>query len=202
MSNAAYKDNTVIIVTEDDTQNGSNGPDHVSNTYRVPLVVVASPLYMKQHYLTHVAYTTNNVLAAMERTMENVHPGIIDPNNNLGLGTYPMTTADQAALGDPLEDFWIQGATPLSATAAGTPTTGNAPLTRRLHRLGHRRHSALLLQLELRRRLGGEHRAEPEPHLQLRLHLHRDADRHRQLVAGEDRDLDASPSRSARSATR
>jgi PKD repeat protein len=129
MNNAAYKDNTVIIVTEDDTQNGSNGPDHVSNTYRVPLVVIASPLYMKQHYLTHVAYTTNNVLAAMERTMENVHPGLIDPNNNLSLGTYPMTAADQAALGDPLEDFWIQGATPLSATAGATPKTGNAPLS-------------------------------------------------------------------------
>ncbi|MGI8667513.1 MAG: PKD domain-containing protein [Jatrophihabitans sp.] len=128
MNNATYKDNTLIVVTEDDTQNGSNGPDHVSNTYRVPLVLIASPTYMKQHYLTHVAYTTNNVLAAMERTMENVHPGIIDPNNNLGLGTYPMTTADQAALGDPLEDFWIQGSTPLTATAAATPSTGNAPL--------------------------------------------------------------------------
>jgi PKD repeat protein len=40
-----------------------------------------------------------------------------------------MTTADQAALGDPLEDFWIQGTTPLSASAKGTPSTGNAPLT-------------------------------------------------------------------------
>ena len=129
MGNASYKDNTVIIVTEDDTQNGSNGPDHVSNTYRVPLVVIGSPLYTKQHYLSHVAYTTNNVLAAMERVMENVHSGIIDPNDNLGLGTYPMTTGDQAALGDPLEDFWIQGTTPLTATAAASPTTGNAPLT-------------------------------------------------------------------------
>jgi PKD repeat protein len=128
MSNAAYKDNTVIVVTEDDTQNGSNGPDHVSNTYRVPTVIVASPKYMKQGYVSHVAYTTNNVLAAMERTMENVHSGIIDPNGNLGLGTYPMTTADQAALGDPLEDLWIQGSTPLTASASGTPATGNAPL--------------------------------------------------------------------------
>lgn len=84
---------------------------------------------MKQHYLSHVAYTTNNVLAAMERTMENVSPGIIDPNNNLGLGTYPMTAADQRALGDPLSDFWIQGTTPLTATASGNPTTGNAPLS-------------------------------------------------------------------------
>ncbi|MDQ1743065.1 MAG: hypothetical protein QOE23_1404 [Pseudonocardiales bacterium] len=128
MSNASYKDNTVIVVTEDDTQNGSNGPDHVSNTYRVPTVIVASPTYMKQNYTSHVAYTTNNVLAAMERTMENVHPGLIDPNGNLGTGTYPMTAADQAALGDPLEDLWIQGSTPLTASAAGTPKTGNAPL--------------------------------------------------------------------------
>jgi PKD repeat protein len=129
MNNATYKDNTLIIVTEDDTQNGNNGPDHVSNTYRVPLVVIASPTYMKQHYLSHVAYTTNNVLAAMERVMENVHPGIIDPNDNIALGTYPMTTSDQAALGDPLEDFWIQGSTPLTAAATATPTTGNAPLS-------------------------------------------------------------------------
>src|SRR5258705_232281 len=129
MNNAAYKDNTVIVVTEDDTQNGSNGPDHVSNTYRVPTVMVASPTYMKQHYVSHVAYTTNNVLAAMERVMENVHPGVIDPNNNIGLASFPMTTADQKGLGDPLEDLWIQGATPLAATASGNPSTGNAPLS-------------------------------------------------------------------------
>ncbi|MFD0636564.1 PKD domain-containing protein [Catenulispora yoronensis] len=128
MNNAAYKDNTLIVVTEDDTQNGNNGPDHVSNTYRVPLVVIGSPTYVKQHYLSHVAYTTSNVLAAMERTMENVHSGIIDPNDNLGLSTFPMTSNDQSALGDPLEDFWAQGTTPLSAKATGTPSTGNAPL--------------------------------------------------------------------------
>ncbi|HKC26893.1 MAG TPA: PKD domain-containing protein [Jatrophihabitans sp.] len=129
MNNATYKDNTVIVITEDDTQNGNNGPDHVSNTYRVPLVVVASSKYMKQHYLSHVAYSTNNVLAAMERVMQNVNPGIIDPNNNIGLSTYPMTTADQAGLGDPLSDFWIQGSSPLTAAGSANPTTGNAPLT-------------------------------------------------------------------------
>jgi PKD repeat protein len=129
MSNSAYKDNTLIVVTEDDTQNGNNGPDHVSNTYRVPTVVIASPTYMKQHYLSHVAYTTSNVIAAMERVLQNVHPGIIDPNDNLGLSSLPMTTADQSALGDPLSDLWINGGgSPLSATASGTPTTGNAPL--------------------------------------------------------------------------
>ncbi|WP_276313864.1 PKD domain-containing protein [Solihabitans fulvus] len=128
MNNASYKDNTLIVVTEDDTQNGSNGPDHVSNTYRVPTVIVASPTYLKQHYVSHVAYTTDNVLAAMERVMENVHPGAIDPNNSIGLATFPMTTADQSGLGDPLGDLWTQGTAPLSATANGTPSTGNAPL--------------------------------------------------------------------------
>ena len=127
--NATYKNNTLIIVTEDDTQNGNNGADHVSNTYRVPLVVIGPSQYVKQHYLSHVAYTTSNVLAAMERTMQNVKSGIIDPNDNIGLTTFPMTTADQSALGDPLEDFWVQGSTPLSASAHGSPSTGNAPLS-------------------------------------------------------------------------
>ncbi len=129
MNNASYKNNTLIVVTEDDTQNGNNGPDHVSNTYRVPLVVIGSPTYVKAHYISHVAYTTSSVLAAMERVMNNVHPGIIDPSNNLGLSTFPMTTNDQSALGDPLEDFWVQGSTPLSASASASPTTGNAPLS-------------------------------------------------------------------------
>ncbi len=128
MSNPTYENNTLIIVTEDDTQNGNNGPDHVSNTYRVPLVVIGSSKYVKQGYLSHVAYTTSNVIAAMERVMENVKPGIISSTGSLGLSTFPMTTADQSALGDPLEDFWVQGSTPLSATASATPTTGNAPL--------------------------------------------------------------------------
>ncbi len=128
MNNASYKNNTVIVITEDDTQNGNNGPDHVSNTYRVPTVVIASPQYMKQHYVTHVAYSASNTLAVMERVMENVHPGIISPTDGLGLQTFPMTTADQAALGDPFEALWTQGSVPLTATAAGTPTSGNAPL--------------------------------------------------------------------------
>ncbi len=129
MNNALYKNNTLIVVTEDDTQNGNNGPDHVSNTFRVPLVVIGSPTYVKAHYISHVAYTTSNVIAAMERVMQNVHPGIIDPNDNLGLATFPMTANDQAALGDPLEDFWVQGSTPLTAAATASPTTGNAPLS-------------------------------------------------------------------------
>lgn len=128
MGNPKYENNTLIIVTEDDTQNGNNGADHVSNTYRVPLVVIGSPKYVKQHYLSHVAYSTANVLAAMERVMENVKSGIIDPKDAIGPSTFPMTTSDQAALGDPLEDFWVDGEAELSASASASPNTGNAPL--------------------------------------------------------------------------
>jgi PKD repeat protein len=128
MTNPTYENNTLIIVSEDDTQNGANGPDHVSNTYRVPLVVIGSPKYVKAGYLSHVAYTTSNVLAAMERVMNNVHAGILSSTGALGLTTFPMTTADQKALGDPLSDFWVQGASPLTATASASTTSGNAPL--------------------------------------------------------------------------
>lgn len=128
LGNSAYANNTLIIDTIDDTQNGNNGPDHVSNTYRVPLVVMCAATYCKQHYLSHVAYSTSNVVAAIERVVNNVHPGAIDPGNNLGPNTFPMTSTDQSALGDPLEDFWVQGATPLSASTTASPTTGNAPL--------------------------------------------------------------------------
>ncbi len=129
MANPKYQNNTLIIVTEDDTQNGANGADHVSSTYRVPLVVIGSPKYVKQHYLSHVAYTTSNVIAAMERVMENVRAGIIASNDAITKTTFPMTTSDQRALGDPLDDFWLQsGPTPLTATAGTSTTIGDAPL--------------------------------------------------------------------------
>jgi hypothetical protein len=115
MDNPAYSNNTMIVVTEDDTQNGQNGPDHVSNKYRVPLVVIGSPKYVKQAYLSHVAYSTNNVLAAMELVMNNVHPGIINPQYGIGRLTFPMTTADKAGLGNPLEALWIQPSSGKSA---------------------------------------------------------------------------------------
>jgi hypothetical protein len=108
MSSRKYRKNTLIIVTEDDTQNGANGSDHVSNTYRVPLVVIGSPKYVKRNYVSHVAYTTSNVIAAMERVMENVKPGVIRRDGSLHPSTFPMTVADQKALGDPLEALWIK----------------------------------------------------------------------------------------------
>ena len=150
----------------------------------MPLVVIGPSQYVKQGYLSHVAYTTNNVIAAMERTMENVKSGIIDPNDNIGLATFPMTTNDQAALGDPLEDFWVQGSTPLSASATASPTTGNAPLA--VNFTGSATGGTAPYTYSWNFGDGSdEHRAEPQPHLQHCGHLHRDADRHRQRLARE-----------------
>jgi hypothetical protein len=102
----------------------------VSNTYRVPLVVIGSPKYVKSHHLSHVAYTTSNVIAAMERVMENVKPGIISRSGSLGRSTFPMTTSDQKALGDPLEDFWVQRGRRHAAAGSTSPMTGNSsPVT-------------------------------------------------------------------------
>src|SRR5260370_2651981 len=122
MNNASYKNNTLIVVTEDDTQNGNNGPDHVSNTYRVPLVVIGSPTYVKAHYISHVAYTTSSVLAAMERVMNNDHPGIIDPTNNLVLSTFPITTNDQSAPPPPPHHSRTPPSTPRSPPTPPSPT--------------------------------------------------------------------------------
>ena len=89
MSNPLYENNTLIVVTEDDTQNGNNGADHVSNTYRVPLVVIGSPTYVKAHYISHVAYTTSNVLAAMERVDAERPPGHHRPQRRPRPGHVP-----------------------------------------------------------------------------------------------------------------
>ncbi|MHB8606240.1 MAG: PKD domain-containing protein, partial [Thermoplasmatota archaeon] len=114
---------------EDDTQNCAIGNDHVSCTYRVPLVVAASPKNMKQAYISHVAYNTTNVIALAERVANNVDPGVITSDGSLGKSTFPLNVNDSKALGDPLEDIWIHGAgTPLHASATAAPTLGNAPL--------------------------------------------------------------------------
>ncbi len=116
MNNSAYKDNTVIVITEDDTQNGNNGPDHVSNTYRVPLVVVASPKYMKQHYITHVAYTTNNVLAAMETG-----------GGCSGLGTVTSCTDTGLVNGQAYPGFETGSVAPWSATSGVINNSSSEP---------------------------------------------------------------------------
>jgi hypothetical protein len=57
------------------------------------------------------------LVAAIEGVINNVHPGPIDPSNNLGPNTFPMTAADHSALGDPLEDCTAT----LTVTDAASP---------------------------------------------------------------------------------
>ncbi len=77
-STSAYKDNTVIAVSEDDTQNGANNPDHINNGRRFPFVMVASHNVMKgtKGLVIHQTFNTSNVLAVMERVEMNVNPSV------------------------------------------------------------------------------------------------------------------------------
>ena len=184
MGNPTYKNNTLIVVTEDDTQNGNNGADHVSQHLPRAAGGHRSPQYVKQHYLSprrvhHQQRDRGDGAHDGERA-----PGRHRPERQHRPTTFPMTTADQAALGDPLEDFWVQGSTPLSASATGSPrhrqraargeftgsaTGGTAPYSYSWN-FGDGTH---------------QHDPEPQPHLQRRGDLHGDPDRHGQRLAGE-----------------
>jgi len=128
MNNSQWNQSTVIIVTEDDTQNGDNGPDHVSNTYRVPMVVIANPKWIKTNYISHVAYNTTNVIALAERVVANVDPSILK-SSQTDKTAFPMCHNDTIALADPLEDLWINGTSEIAVTATASTDHGLSPLT-------------------------------------------------------------------------
>ncbi len=128
MNNTQWNQSTVIIVTEDDTQNGDNGPDHVSNTYRVPMVVIANPQYIKTDYISHVAYNTTNVIALAERVVANVDPSILK-SSQTDKTAFPMCHNDTLALTDPLEDLWKNGTSEIAVTASASTNHGFVPLT-------------------------------------------------------------------------
>ena len=127
MNNTEWNQSTVIIVTEDDTQNGDNGPDHVSNTYRVPMVVIANPKWIKTNYISHVAYNTTNVIALAERVVANVDPSILK-SSPTDKTAFPMCHNDTLALTDPLEDLWRNGTHEIAVTASASTDHGFVPL--------------------------------------------------------------------------
>src|SRR5262249_28801606 len=111
--------------------------------------------------------------------------------NTIGLATFPMTTADQAALGDPLEDLWIQGSTPLSATASAAPTTGNAPLGVSFTGSARGGTAPYSHTPHIRDRAPAStppkpHSPHPHPHPHHRGHLHRPPHLHAQLHPADD----------------
>ncbi len=128
MNNTQWNQSTVIIVTEDDTQNGDNGPDHISNTYRVPMVVIANPKWIKTNYISHVAYNTTNVIALAERVVANVDPSILK-SSPTDKKSFPMCYNDTLALTDPLEDLWKNGTSEIAVTASASINHGFIPLT-------------------------------------------------------------------------
>lgn len=134
-----YRNNTVIVVAEDETQDGQNGVDHINSGRRDPMVVIASPSVMKTgnpnpsscgipSYDLHCGnvvqqtVNTSNVLAVMERVEMNVNPGVF--STSLTKTTFPMEQNDQLAEGNPLEMLWKCGlpSVPCNTGVIGTQT--------------------------------------------------------------------------------
>jgi hypothetical protein len=141
---SAYRNNTVIVIQEDDTQNGQNGPDHVNNGRRIPFVVVAPHPIMRSGgtscgivgespcgLVVHPTTNTSNVLAVMERVEMNVDPGIFAFSGYGGATTFPMEENDYLAEGNPLEPLW-NCADPAVRCNTGIPVVvGRAAVTPR-----------------------------------------------------------------------
>ncbi|MGC8725115.1 MAG: PKD domain-containing protein [Thermoplasmata archaeon] len=134
LEHSQYANNTMIVVTEDDTSGGANGHDHVSNSYRVPLVVIAPASVEKHNYLVQENYNTTNVIAAAERVIANVYPNVmnwsaIGTGQSGGSSLFPMNANDSYALENPLEAIWKQPSnTTMTSTIIAKPTSGNVPL--------------------------------------------------------------------------
>ncbi len=126
IENTTYASNTVIAITEDDSQQGQNGNDHVNNDRRLPLVVIAphtvmktggkpstcgiSSTYTSCGFVEHQTFNFSNLLAVMERVDLNVNPqvfymGGISPNGT----EFPMVENDYYAEGNPFEPLWKCG---------------------------------------------------------------------------------------------
>ena len=140
MNNSAYKSNTVIAVTEDDTQNGQNDMDHVNSGRRFPFVLIAPHTVEKQGgptsacgissaygscaYMVHQTFNTSNVLAVMERVEMNVNPSVfnlggVSPTSNM----FPMVQNDYLAEGNPLEPVWLCSGPHAAYCNTGTSST-------------------------------------------------------------------------------
>ncbi len=137
-NNTALAKNTVIAISEDDTQDGANGPDSVNSGRRFPFVLVADPSVMKTGNpnpascgittgpcgnIVHQTFNTSNVLAVMERVELNVNPTIFA--SSLTKLTFPMATNDMLAEGNPLEPVWRCGdpRVPCNTGTGGAPPT-------------------------------------------------------------------------------
>jgi PKD repeat protein len=146
-STSAYKDNTVVAISQDDTQDGSNGKDHINSGRRFPFVLVAPPSVMKTGNpnpaacgiptgpcgnVVHQTFNTSNVLAVEERVELNVNQNIFSTTKG-GLTTFPMALNDQLAETNPLEPVWrcADPSVPCNTgTISSTPvltTTGITP---------------------------------------------------------------------------
>ncbi len=111
-ASSPYRGNTAIAISEDDTQNGQNGPDHVNNGRRLPFVMVASHSVMngKNGLVVHTTFNTSNVLAVMERVEMNVNPqAFVLGGASSDSYAFPMVENDYLAEANPLSPLWKCG---------------------------------------------------------------------------------------------
>jgi hypothetical protein len=124
-NSTTLRNNTVIAISEDDTQAGQNGRDHINDGRRFPFVLVAPHNAEKQGrpigtdcgiaaslhcgYVVHQTFNTSNVLAVMERVEMNVNPNSFALGPPTGTSTFPMVENDYLAEGNPLEPVWKCG---------------------------------------------------------------------------------------------
>ncbi len=126
LNSSTYKTNTVIVITEDDTQDGANGMDHVNSGRRLPFVVVAPHTVLKSGgapstcgiastypscgYVVHQTFNFSNVLAIMERVEMNVDPNVFYTGGVAPTSAqFPMIQNDYLAEGNPIEPLWKCG---------------------------------------------------------------------------------------------
>jgi hypothetical protein len=146
-ASSPYRNNTVIAISEDDTQAGQNGRDHINDGRRFPFVLVAPHSVEKQGaatgtscgiaaglhcgYVVHQTFNTSNVLAVMERVEMNVNPSSFALGPPTGKSTFPMIENDYLAEGDPLEPVWKCGeaGVPCNTGVINTTTLASTYIT-------------------------------------------------------------------------
>jgi hypothetical protein len=113
VARSPYADSTLVIVIEDDAQ---DGPDHVDAHRSV--CFLAGP-YVKQHQVVSERYSTVNLLATIEDILGLDHLSIYDANQR------PMTAAFD--LGQTHWDFQATEPAPFAAAFTGVKHAGIRP---------------------------------------------------------------------------
>lgn len=113
VAHSPYADSTLVIVIEDDAQ---DGPDHVDAHRSV--CFIAGP-YVKQHAVVSDRYSTINLLTTMEDILGLDHLSIYDANQRLMTSVFDLNQAHW--------DYQAQEPAPFAASFTGRAHAGARP---------------------------------------------------------------------------